>query len=256
MSFEVENDLHKAETKSEPFAIQSDVLIWTATDYSKFKLNEFNREPSHYKRVLDSIQRNDHTKYQPILVDREMNIVDGQNRFLACKELGLPIHFIVSKDIHIFAAADINQASKNWSTLDYVQHYSKRGKESYTKILDLCAKYNQRISIIIQFGKLSEGAKSHTENVKRGNFQFREDIDVEDFFEHVSVFNNYYDFSKNDRFVRALLRLYLHEDYDKNRMVNKLRKASGIVNEQPKIELIVEELLKVYNYRARKVLTL
>jgi hypothetical protein len=250
MEFDVENISHT--TGEKPFAVESDVKIWVATDYSKFNLNEFNREPGHYKKVLESIKANDYTQYQPILVDKHMNIVDGQNRFLACKELGLPIYFIVSKNIHIFAAADINQASKNWSMQDYVQHYSKRGKESYTKMLDLCARYGQRISVIAQFGKIVDNAKSHTENVKKGNFTFREDIDVEAFFEHLATFQKYYKFSTNERFVKALLKMYMHPDYKTDVMAKKLRIVSGIVHDQPRVDMMLDELVKLYNYKSKK----
>lgn len=249
---ELEFDLQS--TTEKPFATESDVKIWVATDYSKFVLNEFNRNPSHYKKVLESIKENDYTQFQPILVDKVMNIVDGQNRFLACKELGLPIYFIVSREIHIFAAADINQASKNWSMQDYVQHYSKRGKESYTKMLDLCAKHNQRISIIAQFGKIIDNSKSHSENVRKGNFQFRDDINIDKFFEHLASFQKYYSFSTNERFAKALLKMYLHKDYSEKTMANKLRLVSGIVHDQPSVEMMLVELLKLYNYKSRNIL--
>jgi len=253
MKFEIEEN--SITTSQKPFAVESDVRIWVANDYSKFVLNEFNRDPGHYKKVLESISANDYTQYQPILVDKNMNIVDGQNRFLACKELGLPIYFIVSTEIHIFAAADINQASKNWSMQDYVQHYSKRGKAPYTKMLDLCAKYGQRISVIAQFGKMVDGVKSHTDNVKKGDFTFRDDIDVDGFFQHLATFQKYYKFSTNERFVKALLKMYMHPEYSEKTMANKLRIVSAIVHDQPNVELMLGELVKLYNYKSRKPIT-
>lgn len=234
------------------FAVQSDVIIWKATDYSKFNLNEFNRNPGHYKKVLESIKGNDQTAHAPILVDMKMNIVDGQNRFLACKELGFPIYFTVSKSIHIFAAADMNGASKNWEINDYVQHYSKRGMVDYTRMLDLCAKYGQRISVMAQFGNLTDSSKSHTESVRKGLFKFREDIDVDAFFEHLSIFKKYYSFSTNERFVKSMLKFYVHPEYDSKAMANKLRIASAIVKDQPRVDMMIEELLKLYNYKSRK----
>ncbi len=243
-------------TKETPFATESQSKIWVATDYSKFKLNEYNREPGHYKKVLKSIKDKDYTMYNPILVDRQMNIVDGQNRFLACKELGKPIYFIVGQDIHIFAASQINQASKNWTMIDFVQHYAKRGMEPYIKMIDLAAKYQQRLSVIAQFGKLSDNSRSHSESVSRGLFQFRTDIDVNDFFEHVATFQKYYKFAKKERFVRAVLKLYTHEDYSPKTMEKKLRIASSIVHDQPKVEMVIEELVKLYNYKSRNQITI
>lgn len=246
-----------ATTTREVHATQSKVRIFTTSDYAIFKLSELNRIPGHYKKILESIRENDYTMYQPILVNSKMEIVDGQNRFLACKELGLPIHFIVSETINIYAAADINRASKNWGSEDYAQHYAKRGREPYIRLLDLCAKYNQRISVVQQFGKMSGKVKSHAENVKSGNFQFREDIDIEDFFEHMEDFAPYYkSFCTMDKFVKAVLKLYMASGYKKETMRNKLRIASGIVNEQPRVDMMAEELLKLYNYMSRSKISL
>lgn len=247
---EVENQ--SIVSTEQPFAVESDVKVWVATDYSQFKLNEFNRNPSHYKRVRDSIKQKDYTMYQPILVDKDMNIVDGQNRFLACKELGKPIYFIISQEIKVFAAAEINQASKNWGMNDYVEHYAKRGRESYVNMLDLAAKYKQKISVIAQFGKFSEGSRSHSDTVKKGVFQFREDIDIDAFFQHAQSFQHYYNFADKERFVRALLKLYTHPEYKVSKMLDNLRRASAIVHDQPNAEMLIVELLKLYNFRARK----
>ena len=241
------------------FAKISEVRVWVTQkmlsgeyDYSQFKLSEFNRDPGHYKKVKESIEANDYTMYQPILVSKQMEIVDGQNRFVACQELGLPIYFIVSQDIHIYAAADINQAAKNWGAIDYARHYAKRGKDAYIMLLDLCATYNQSISVVGAFGTMSEGARSHSHNIKQGTFEFREDIDIDDFFKHMEVFKDYYDFARKERFVKAMLKLYLHPNYVQEKMVQKLRLNSSIVKEQSKLNDMADELVKLYNFNTRK----
>lgn len=240
----------------EPFATLSEVKIFTSNKYDEFKLSEFNRDPLHFKKVMESIRENDYSMYQPILVNSSMEIVDGQNRFLACKELGKPIHFIVSNDITIFAAADINQAAKNWSSQDYVLHYAKRGRAPYLKILDLCSRYGQQISMVSMFGKISGGARSITEVIKNGSFDFKEEIDVDDFFQHVKEFEEYYSYAKMEKFIKAVLRLYLSPNYSKELMINKLSQGSRIVKEQPRVDLMAEELLKLYNYNNRKPIDL
>jgi hypothetical protein len=249
----------KSERKTEkPFAKMAEVNVWVTQpseegqhDYDQFKLSSFNRDPSHYKKVKESIEENDYTMYQPILVDKSMNIVDGQNRFLACKELGLPIYFIVSQEIHIYAAAEINQASKNWGAMDYARHYAQRGKEAYVELLDRCAKYDQRISVVGSFGKMKDGARSVSHNIKKGTFEFREDIDIDAFFDHMSIFEQYFDFAKKEKFVKAMLKLYMHPNYFEEKMEQKLKLNSSIVREQSKVGDMADELVKLYNFHTR-----
>ena len=249
----------KSESKQErAFAKMSEVKVWVTNpndkgehDYNQFKLSDFNRDPSHYKKVKESIEAHDYTMYQPILVSKQMEIVDGQNRYLACKELGLPIYFIVSQEIHIYAAADINQASKNWGAIDYARHYAKRGKDSYIMLLDLCAKYDQRVSVVGSFGQMKDGARSVSHNIKKGTFEFREDIDVDEFFNHMSIFETYFDFAKKEKFVKAMLKLYMHPNYSEEKMETKLKLNSSIVREQSKVGDMAMELTKLYNFHAR-----
>ena len=253
----MELDLTKnTETTKEVHAVESKVKIYITSDYSIFHFSELNRNPLHYKKVLESIKENDYTMYQPILVNNKMVIVDGQNRFLACRALRLPIHFIVSDSIEIYAAADINKASKNWSSLDYVQHYAKRGREPYIQLLDICAKYDQKLSVVQQFGTLTNNHGSAAESVRAGDFQFKKDVDIDAFFQHVQKFSSYYPFSQQDKFVKAVLKLYLIKGYKPESMLNKLRIASGIVHEQPRVEMMAEELLKLYNYKSKSKISL
>lgn len=253
---EFELDSHSQVEGQESFAKLSDVKIFISNQYDKFNLSKFNRNPGHYKKVKESIENNNYTQFQPILVcvnaEGELEIVDGQNRFLACKELGLPIHFIISEDITIYAAADINQASKNWSSMDYARHYANRGREPYIKLLDLCAKFNQKISVVQSFGKLSKGASSHSVNVRNGNFEFRDDINVDEFFEYIDTFKQYYpNFYNKERFVKAMLKVYLHPEFDREQMDRKLELTYAILREQPRVDMMIDEILKVYNYKSR-----
>jgi hypothetical protein len=248
----------KSESKTEKaFAKIAEVKVWVTQpvngehDYDQFKLSTFNRDPSHYKRVMESVKSHDYTMYQPILVSREMEIVDGRNRFLACKELGLPIYFIVSQEIHIYAAADINQASKNWTNMDYARHYAQRGNDAYIMLLDRCAKYDHRISVVGSFGKMKDGARSVSQNIKKGTFEFRDDLDIDEFFEHISIFNEYFDFAKKEKFVKAALKLYFHPKYVGEKMEQKLKLNSSIVREQSKVGDMANELVKLYNFHTR-----
>ena len=81
------------------------------TDYKRFKFLINNRQTArnHINRLKDAITKNpDILSVQPILVNEKMEIIDGQHRFTAASELGLPIHYTVVKGLDISTARDMN----------------------------------------------------------------------------------------------------------------------------------------------------
>ena len=64
--------------------------IFEEPDYSQFKYLGGNRDITHSKKLLESITQNGYFNV-PILVNENMEIIDGQGRFEALKMLGLPI---------------------------------------------------------------------------------------------------------------------------------------------------------------------
>lgn len=117
--------------------------INTTENYSKFKLINFNREinDKHVKKLVKSMQ----VQYLPIpiLVNENMEIIDGQHRFTACQQLGLPIHYAVmdeKKSVDVIQR--INSLSKAWKLTDYHRAYVIQGKQEYIKLNDLLKKYN------------------------------------------------------------------------------------------------------------------
>jgi len=68
-------------------------------DYSKFKFLPENREikRANVEKIKTSVKEWGIIPGRPILIDGSGNIIDGQHRFLAYKELGHPIpHEIIN----------------------------------------------------------------------------------------------------------------------------------------------------------------
>lgn len=68
--------------------------IHKSYNYNDFSFINGNRNvvKSKVGKLIKSIKQLDLTMYNPILVTKTGKIVDGQHRFEACKELGLPIY--------------------------------------------------------------------------------------------------------------------------------------------------------------------
>lgn len=65
-------------------------------EYDRFSFLTANRpvDYNHVNKIKKSLQEYGFLDSQPITVNNEMQIIDGQHRFVACKEMGLPIKFV------------------------------------------------------------------------------------------------------------------------------------------------------------------
>jgi hypothetical protein len=102
--------------------------IQVTFDYSAFEFFDSNREPTHWEKVAQSISERNLSKFNPIMVVERGNyyaIIDGQNRYMACKSLGLPIYFIdATNQMKEHDMAMLNSNQKNWKIGDYIRHFA------------------------------------------------------------------------------------------------------------------------------------
>lgn len=118
--------------KSQPKECQPIALVYETTDYDWFKFLENNRRTDHVNALIESFKQRDVPN--AILCNEDGYIIDGQNRFLARKELGLPIFYYCIEGLDIYDVAFLNSYGKNWSPQDFVEMWAGLGSEEYTKI--------------------------------------------------------------------------------------------------------------------------
>lgn len=151
---------------------QQQPQILMETNYDRFKFMKKNRTPrkSHIKKQMGAIKDLDLTPVRPIIVNENMEIIDGQHTFLACKELKRPIYYIkaVVGSRTNDAMISLNANQKQWSTAEYVENYVKRGHENYQLILDCMKDYPVSMSAAISM--VSNAPTGHV-NVKSGEFK-------------------------------------------------------------------------------------
>jgi hypothetical protein len=230
------------------------IKVYVSDDYDMFTLSTYNREVSLSKKLLESVKDNDLTQFNPILVNDKLVIIDGQHRFMVCRELGIPIYFIISDDVMVDDASAINQATKNWSTIDHILHYYKRGFDTYIKLMKLAEKYDLHLTNLLALGKGSVDKNiTVTDLTRAGKFQFRDsDARVKELLDNFQVFKEYIDFANTTTFFKAYIRVASLSGYSHAHMVKKLKIASGHLHRQSTQLHQINELLKLYNYGVQK----
>ena len=179
-------------------------------DYSKFKVYNFNRPINKglVQRLKASIQTIGFIQGKPILVDKDFTIKDGQHRFHALMELGMPIYYyVVSGDAHQIVT-HLNAEQVNWKLADYVHSWAEEGVSCYEKLRTFYNTSGLNMGQAIQVFFKESGVDADIKKVKAGthyslNPKAQETMD---FINHCkSVPLPYW---KSSYFVRAVVRLF------------------------------------------------
>lgn len=114
------------------------------TDYSMFKDFSSNREidEKHVRKLVAAIEKRNLLSVNPILVDKEFRVIDGQHRLEAAKILKVSIFYIVG-DVRRDDISRINSNQKNWSQMDYINYWTIEGKKDYVRLSSLINHYPQ-----------------------------------------------------------------------------------------------------------------
>lgn len=118
--------------------------IKQTTNYDMFKFLKGNRvvSPKRVQKIIKSILEVGYIT-SPILVNENMEIIDGQGRFEALRYLRLPVEYIVQPGINIKECIAMNIYQSNWLLQDYIKSYADKGVESYILLQKLMNEFPQ-----------------------------------------------------------------------------------------------------------------
>jgi len=227
--------------------------------YEKFKILKQNRNltRSHINQLKDSITKHGYITSNPIIVDENMNIVDGQHRFIACVEMGLPIYYEIINDAESLLI-DLNAIQKKWSANDYLKYYAQKyDNKNYIRVLDLMKKYHTTAEtvFIIGLGKKSSGNLSKT--IRNGELIFtKEDaLKVENQFKNISTVIKNIKMKATGRLIQGLIEISKLINFKWNKMIDQSIKYPTVAyNCRTAVEYAVM-LRDLYNFNTRKVET-
>ena len=109
--------------------------IYETTDYDAFTLLDFNRDAKPRKDLLDALDENGRF-YEHIIVNENLEVLDGQHRLLSAKLKKKPITFyIVDKNTAEQVIRSVNTERRNWSVREYIDFYAKLGNKNFQVLI-------------------------------------------------------------------------------------------------------------------------
>lgn len=241
--------------------------VRTTTDYTRFKTLVGNRKPNdlHVKRLSNSFQKR--YLFSPILINEKWQIIDGQHRFLAAKDLGLPINYITVEGYGLNEVQILNTNSANWKKEDYLKAYCDLGSKPYLEMKQFMNDFPDfGIAVSEQLITNSTGGVNNKNNLHKGRGivkNFEEGrltiTDLKKSYENaekVMMFKPYYDGYNRSVFVSGLIGIFKNENYNHAEMISKLAQQPSSLTHCTNVtqyKLLLEE---IYNYRRREKVNL
>lgn len=224
-------------------------------DKFKFLMGNRNIKPDHVRKLVSSIAKNNMLEVNPIIVTEDMVVIDGQHRLMACKEMNIPVYYIVAK-ADLEDVQQLNTNSKSWGIQDFVDSYINQDKIDYLELQEFKNKcgipfttaagllYAGRIATGGGFGKL----------IKSGSFVVFERENAEEVMNWVSAFTEYTDAvtRSNRDFIIAVNKL---KETGSITLANLKHKLKIYGKKMPRLGLVsdyLRELEDIVNYKARE----
>lgn len=108
--------------------------IFETRDYQIFKNADWNRSVTvkRAKKIRDSIIKNGYI-LNPICVNENMEVIDGQGRLEALRTLGMPVHYYIEVGAGKEQCIALNSYNTLWTMYDYICSYASDGNDNYIR---------------------------------------------------------------------------------------------------------------------------
>lgn len=197
--------------------------IMVTENYDMFKKIGGNRKinKTNYAKIVKSMK--EEQLIIPIVVNEKYEIIDGQHRFTACKDLGKPVYFYMVRGYGLDQVKRANIASSNWKKENYLDMFVAEGNEIYKEFEEIKERYDLNISNLLKIFAIVQEKQSARVGYEfeNGTFTLDGKMEVLNFLTALEDFN-FFKFYKSNNFLIAFTRLYFKSEYDHDKMKTKL----------------------------------
>jgi hypothetical protein len=233
-------------------------MIKQTNDLSIFKIRDDNRKNGinehHVNVIIGKITERNLLSINPILVNNNMEVLNGQHRLEAAKRLGIPIYYIIMNESNPKDIIHLN-FSKSWESGDYLHFYCQNNYQEYIKLKEFI--YKNRVTLKFALSVTQgKGIKKHQE-FKDGKYIFPGDfpekiienmhltIDLIKKLNGISASH----FTSSLKFQEAILVVLKHDDLVFERWLYNLNMLCNRICPKMTTKENVSMLQEIYNFK-------
>jgi len=242
--------------------------VYKTTDYEKFITLDGNRNLNllHIARLKKSFK--EHQLLSPILVNEKYEIIDGQHRFVAAKELGLPVFYITQEGYGITEVKILNVIGSNWTKKDFFQANCNKGLVEYLKMREFMTKFPQ-FTLISAENLLTDSTNgANTTNTssadrkkygkarvfQEGLFKINNLEQATENAEKILQIKKFYKKATSQNFVSAMMGIFRMTKYDHIQLLTKL--AFNEIEDRVSVKSYRTQIEEIYNCKSRNKISL
>lgn len=219
-----------------------------------FKFRDDNREKirrSDVDALKERIKKRNMLDIFPIIVNKDMEIIQGQHRVLAAKDLGLEIFYQVFDDFKPIDIVTMNSA-KAWTNGDILNFYCKNGYPHYLALKDFMTRnnLNLRTALLLTIGESKESMRKF----KDGEYIFVQDASDDDLLlcwqtiDLIKKLGGNSSWTENARFWKAMLRLFRSPTFDSKKWTSNCNKLVSRFAPKGRSDDYCAMVEGIYNY--------
>lgn len=230
--------------------------VYRTKNYKMFKRIDGNRGVRRIRlnKIIASIKKVGYVQ-SPIIVNEKMEVIDGQGRLEALKELGFPVDYIIVNGIGISECRAMNINQENWKLVDYIKSYAETGNESYIYLENLMKSYT-KIGITAINNAVTGLASMDAEKIKDEKFVCTK----EDYEKAIKILDYEKQFvpivrkmqGRADYIYIAIGFCYENKSVDNEKLFKKMSEKYGRFLPPANVEQALDEISKIYNERSRE----
>ncbi len=231
-------------------------MLQKTREYEMFSFRDDNREKInqyHVKRLMESIKARNLLELRPILVNEKFEIIDGQHRLLAAKNLGVEIYYKVEHGLNSAEIMIMNMA-RNWIASDFLNYYCCQGNQNYLQLREFMKK--NQLPLRVALTMIQGDSTKRSLEFKDGKFEFKNppnSLELQichETIDYIKKMNGFSHYTHSSRFWKALRKLVNHANFDDTRWKENLSKMVERFQSKPTTEDYCRLLMDVFNYRS------
>lgn len=238
--------------------------LHSTKNYDMFSILEFNRkvDENHIKHLIHRLEMYDDLYLHPIIVNSEMEIIDGQHRFEAAKRLDRPVYYLIDDNYDPFKVISINTSQKGWLFEDYLNYWVSFGKEDYIKVASLQKKCGFRLRNTFLWLLSSDPSKDKDTSFlfKNGLYKYKANEILLELLEKAIEIIKFLDASNikpksmtSQSCFHYALKVFLTSDsVDVYRFIERLKKCIFLMKYKRSWPEYLDTFVNIYNYHMRK----